>query len=105
MELKNLACYRLGTMLYLYIKRGKEAMKTAKFQQHIGGNTSFMKILIMDTKGCGKLTSNDTYFDDSWFSGAKIAVELMFEKVDYCVLVKTSHKGFFLATLENLTKD
>ena len=64
-----------------------------------------MKIPEMDTQGCGQLKSIDTYFYDSWFSVVKIAVELMDEKLYYCRLAKTSHKGFCLATLENLMKD
>ena len=63
-----------------------------------------MKILAMDTKGCGQLTSNDTYFDDICFSSVKTAEEAMAVGVNYYVPVKTSHKVFCLATLENLTK-
>ena len=56
------------------------------------------------TKGCGQLTSNDTYFADSWFSSIKTAVEAMAAGVDYCGPAKTSHKGFCIATLENFIK-
>ena len=42
----------------------------------------------MNTKECGQLTSNDTA-----------------EGVYYCGPVKTSHNGFYLATLEKLMKD
>ena len=56
-EMKNVACSRWGTMLHLEIQKGKEAMKR----------------LAVATKGCGKLTSNDTYFSDSWFSSVKTA--------------------------------
>ena len=80
-------------------------MQTTKFQQQIGGTTEFMKRLMVATKGCSQLTSNDTYFADSWFSVLMMAEELMVEKVDYCGEAKTSHKGFCLATLENLMKD
>ena len=55
----------------------------------------------MATKGCDQLTSNDTYFSDSWFSGVKTAEKAMAEGVDYCGPVKTNHKGFCLATLES----
>ena len=37
-EIKNVACSRLDTILYLEIQKVEEAMKTEKFQQHIGGN-------------------------------------------------------------------
>ena len=51
------------------------------------------------TKGCVQMTSNYTYFSDSWFSGAKKSEEDMAEVVDYCGPVKKSHKGFCLAKL------
>ena len=59
-ELKNVACSRLGTMLYIDIQKGREALKTSKFQNVLGGTTACMKRLDIDTKGCGQLTSNDT---------------------------------------------
>ena len=58
--MNNVACSRLGTMLHLEIQKGKEAMKTSKFQQYIGGTTTFTKIIIMATKGCVQMTSTDT---------------------------------------------
>ena len=64
-----------------------------------------MKRLAISIKGCGQLTSNDTYFADSWFSSVKTADEAMAAGVNYCGPVKTSHKGFFLATFEKLMKD
>ena len=60
------------------------------------------KIIIMATKGCGQLISNDTHVSDSWFSGVKTAMAL---GVDYCGPEKTSRKFFFLATIEKLMKD
>ena len=103
-EINNVACYWLGTMLHLDIQKGNEAMKTLNFQKYIGGTAACMKRLMMVTKGCGQLTSNDTYFANSWFSGVKMAEEAMAEGVDYCGPVKTSHKGFCLAILEKLIK-
>ena len=104
-EMKNVACSRLGTMLRLDIQKGKEAMKTSKFQNVLGGTTACMKRLAIATKGCGQLTSNYTYFAYSWFSSVKTAEEMSATGVDYCGPVKTSHKGFCLATLEKLMKD
>ena len=77
----------------------------SKFQKNIGGTTEYMKRIYIATKGCGQMTSNDTYFADSWFSSVKTADEMAAAGVDYCGLVKTSHKGFCLATLEKLMKD
>ena len=51
-EVNNVACSRLGNMLYLDIQKGEEAIKTAGFQQQIGGTAFFMKRLIRSTKGC-----------------------------------------------------
>ena len=51
------------------------------------------------------MTSNETYFSDSWFSGVKIYEEAVSEGVDYSGLAKTSHKGFCLYTLEKLMRN
>ena len=59
-EMNNLACSRLGTMLHLEIQKGKEAMKTSKFQNFLGGTTVCMRRLVIATTGCDQLTSNDT---------------------------------------------
>ena len=103
-EMKNMARSRLGTMLHLDIQKGEEAMKTSKFQNVLGGTTVCMKRLAIATKGYGQLTSNDTYSSGSWFSYVKTAEDMEAAGVDYYGLVKTSHKGFFLATLEKLMK-
>ena len=58
--MKNMACSRLGNMLYLEIQKRKEVLKTAKCQNVMGGTTACMKRLAIATKGCGQLTSNDT---------------------------------------------
>ena len=103
--MENVACSRLGTMLHLDIKKGKEATKTSNFQKDTGGTTARMKRLAIANKWYGQLIPNDTFFDDSYFSSVKTAEEAMATGVDYCGLVKMSHKGFCLATLEKLTKD
>ena len=82
-------------MLYLEIKFWEEAMKTLEFQQEIGGTASCMKIIMKATKGCGELSSNNTYSSDRFFSGLKTAEESSAEGVDYCGLLKTSRKVFF----------
>ena len=52
-------------------------MKTSKFQKFLGGTTVCMNRIAIDTKGCGQLTSNDTYFADRWFSSVKPSEEAM----------------------------
>ena len=64
-----------------------------------------MRRLLIATKGCGKMTSNCTLFTDSWFSSVKTAEEAMAAGVNYCGPTKMIHKGFCLATKENLMKD
>ena len=49
-EMKNVSCSRLGTMLHLDIQKGKEDMKTSIFQKYIGGTTACMKRLAVATK-------------------------------------------------------
>ena len=92
-EIKNMACSRLGTMLHLEIQKGKEAMKKSTFQSELGGTDVCMKRLAIATKGCGQLTSNDTYFADSWFSSVKTSEEMAAAGFNYCGPVKTSHKS------------
>ena len=46
------------------------------------------------TKGCGKFSSNNTLFADSWFIIFTTADESYAERVDYYGPVKTSHKDF-----------
>ena len=54
-----------------------------------------MKKLYIATKGCGQLTSNKTYFADSWSSYVKTDEVAMAAGVDYWGPVKTIHKVFF----------
>ena len=91
-------------MLHLDIQKGKEAMKTSKFQKYLGGTTACIERLAIDNYGCGQLTSNNTYFSDSWFSSVKTTEEMADSGVDYCGPVKTSHRVFCLATLEKWMK-
>ena len=104
-EMKNMACSRLGTMLHLDTQKGKEDINKLKFQSELGGTAAFMKRLAIATKGCGQLTSNDTYFADSWFSSVKTSEEMAAAGVNYCGPVKKSEKGFCLAMLDKLMKD
>ena len=104
-EMKNMARSRLGTMLHLYIQKGKEAMKKSTVQSVLVGTAACMKRIAIVTKGCGQLTSKDTYFADILFSSVKTAEEMAAAGVDYCGLVKTIHKGFCLAMLEKFMKD
>ena len=76
-------------------------MKTPEFQQDIRGTADCTNRIMKDTKGCGQLSSNASFFSDSWFSGLKTAEEVNSEGVYYFGPAKTSHKGFFLGTLEN----
>ena len=58
-----------------------------------------MKRLIITTKWCSQLMSNNTYFPDRWFIGVKTDEEAMSEVVDYCGPVNMIHRGFCLSTL------
>ena len=79
-------------------------MQVLAFQKYLGGTDACTKRLSISTKGCGQLTSNDTYFADRWFSSVKTSKEAMDTRVDYCGRAKTSQKGFGLSSLENLSK-
>ena len=68
------------------------------------GKADCMKIIINSTKGFQQFYSNGTLFEDIWFSGAK-KVNGDYEQVlYYCGDIKTSHKVFFLSTLDILMK-
>ena len=56
-----MACYRLGTMLYPDIQKGKEAMNIVEFQQQVGGNVAYTKRLMIYTKGCGQMIMKPTF--------------------------------------------
>ena len=58
-------------MLYLDIKNGDKATKTAEFQNDVGGAISCTKIIMKYTKGCIQLSSNYTLFANIWFGGFK----------------------------------
>ena len=70
-------------MLHLEIQKGEEAMKKSIFQSELGDTAACMERLAIATKGCGQLTSNDTYFADSWFSYVKTAEEMAAAGVNY----------------------
>ena len=55
-------------MLYIDIKKGKESMKTLKFQQDIVGTAACMNRITKDNKGFGELSSNNNSVYDIWFS-------------------------------------
>ena len=54
-EMNNVAYSRLGTMLYLDIKKGKEATKKVKFKQLIRGTAYFTKRKMMAKNGVSSL--------------------------------------------------
>ena len=70
-------------MLHIEIQKGKEATKKLTFQSELGGTAACMKRLAIATKGCDQLTSNDTYFADSWFSSVKTDEEMAASGVNY----------------------
>ena len=53
MELNNLTCSILGTLLYLEIQKWKEEIEACNFQQGNGGASACMKRIVKATKGCG----------------------------------------------------
>ena len=81
-------------MLHIDIQKGKNATKTSNFQKDLGGTTACMKRIAIATKGCGQLTSNNTYFVNSWFSSIKKSEEMEAAGVEYCDPVKTMHDVF-----------
>ena len=48
-------------------------MKVSYYQQDIGGTADCMNIIMKAIKGCGKMSSDYTFFYDIWFSVVKAA--------------------------------
>ena len=82
-----------------------------------GGGNEDIVISTGDRKNCSvyeynneggkvycQMLSKNTYSNDRWFSWAKIADDEISEGVDYCGPEKTSHKGFWLSTLEKINQ-
>ena len=86
-------------------KNGNKLRNTSVFQQDIGGMAACMKVFTESNKGCGQLSSNETFFDYIWFIGSKTAENENEEGVDYCGTFNTSQKRFFLATLKIIMKE
>ena len=59
-------------------------MKTSKFQQDVVGTVVFTKRTMKATKGCGKLYSKYTLFDDIWFSVVKTGEKTVSEVLYHC---------------------
>ena len=58
-----------------------------------------MKRILQTKKGCGKVSSYDTFFYYILFMGVKTVEEAYADIVGYCVSAKTIHEGFFLDML------
>ena len=69
-------------------------MKVSDFKQQIRGMDDCIKIIKKATKGCGQLSSNDNFFDNSCFIIPKTEEEENAGGVDYCEPVNTCHKIF-----------
>ena len=61
-DLKNMVCYRLGTVFYLYMQKWDQAMKKSEFKPDMGGTADCMNRTTEAIKGCGQLSSNNTFF-------------------------------------------
>ena len=64
-----------------------------------------MKRTTRSTIRCVQLASNGTYFSDRWFGLVKTAEVEISEGVDYCRLLKTIYKVFYLAMFNKSTKE
>ena len=63
---------------------------------------SYMKTIVEDEKGYGKISSNITFFSGSWFGEVMTVQNASEEGVYYYGLFKTSNKGFCLYMMEKL---
>ena len=63
--------------------------------------TAYTKITMKATKGFGKLSFNNTFFDDIWFNIVTTEEEGHTYGIDYFRLEKTNQRGFLLSILKN----
>ena len=83
MEINNVDCPRLGTLLYLEIQKGKDATKKENVQQQIGGTAVYMKKTNGGYKRVWPTEIKLHLFVYSWFIGVKNTEQAMNERVDY----------------------
>ena len=88
-------------MLYLVIKKGKEAMKTSGFKQEIIGTAPYMKRLMKEKNGVHQLQGPHTKYAAGFICFVYSKEATGAEGVDYCGPVKTSQNNFCLAMLKN----
>ena len=91
-------------MLYLEIKKWKEAIKASDFQHDIGGADALMKINMKSAKGCGQLSLNGIFLSNIWFSKVKTAEEENSEGLYHCRPEKTSQNISSYINLEESMK-
>ena len=91
-------------MLYIKVQSIKESMNIVGFQKETGGRSACPKRIMKAKKWCGELSSNDTFFSDTRFSGIKTVEDINVEGLYYCRPVKTSCTAFCLSMLVKAMK-
>lgn len=108
LEWKVTRCTVTGIIMHLEIMRGKEGMKSSKYQSEYGATTACILRHIEATAGSGrevKETLGVKMYGDSWFSSVKGAVQVGERGHEYVGPVKTNHEYFPKTEIENLMKD
>ena len=73
MEINNIDCPRLGTLLYLEIQKGKDATKKENVQQQIGGTAVYTENTNGGYKRVWPIEIKLHLFVYSWFIGVRNA--------------------------------
>jgi hypothetical protein len=109
-ELKTVATKGAnGAMIHAEIQEGKTYMKDKKYFQPYGATVACVLRLAEATKNCGQRENSNVanlFYGDSWFAGLKTAVAVKeLHQSEFVGIVKTSHRKFPKAHIENEMKD
>ena len=108
-EFKTVACYVIGSLIFLEIQQCKDGMKSSRYHLELGATAASTKRSMEETKGLGqrdlKGSMRDCFLFDSWFFSKKSDKEAASTGVDLIGLVKTNTKQFCKARIEVLKKE
>ena len=107
MELKVVCCPLTGAMLHAELQRGKELMKNKYLYKELGATAACTVHLANMSSNCGRSwpLDKEIFVGDSWFSSAKVVIELQKCNYHYIGQVKTNHANFPKAWLEEYMED
>ena len=104
-EFKTVACSVTGALLFTEVQRGKEGIKSSRYQKELGATAACTKWMMEETKGIDRSEvlkrggPKDCFLFDSWFASKKAAEAAMGLGAELIGMVKTNTKGFCKETI------